>query len=171
MGNLYLTEKDTGEFTEADEEAVAMLAAWAAIAITNARRLAEVRERRDELEQAIGAMSATVETSRALAGETDLDRVLQLIAKRGRALVGARALVIELIDGDDVRVAAIAGDADADLVGKEFAMQERVQSLGGRLRIKSAPGAGTTVAVRLPVTRRRVTQADPAWRACAWRRG
>jgi signal transduction histidine kinase len=131
-GNLYLTDKDTGEFTQADQEAVAMLAEWAAIAIVNARRLAEVRERRDELEQAIGAMSATVEISRALAGETDLDRVLQLIAKRGRALVGARALVIELIQGDQVRVAAIAGEADAELVGKELSTRNSVAGVALR---------------------------------------
>ena len=36
-GNLYLTEKDGGEFTPADEEAVVVLAQWAAIAIENAR--------------------------------------------------------------------------------------------------------------------------------------
>ena len=48
-----------------------MLAEWAAIAIENARRLEDVRNRRDELERTLGAMSATVEISRALAGETD----------------------------------------------------------------------------------------------------
>ena len=37
-GNLYLCEKAGGEpFTDADEEAVVMLAEWAAIAIENAR--------------------------------------------------------------------------------------------------------------------------------------
>jgi len=48
-GNLYLTDKDRGEFTEADEEAIVMLAEWAAIAISNAGRLAEVRDVRYEL--------------------------------------------------------------------------------------------------------------------------
>ena len=60
-------------------------------------------------------MRATVEISRALAGETDLDVVLELIAKRGRALVEARALVIELVVGDRLRIAAVAGDADREL--------------------------------------------------------
>jgi signal transduction histidine kinase len=133
-GNLYLTDKAEGEFTDADEEAVVMLAEWASIAIVNARRLAEVRERRDELEQAIGAMSATVEISRALAGETDLERILQLIAKRGRALVGARALVIELVRGDRVRIAAIAGEADQSLVGRELATDGTVAALALRTR-------------------------------------
>ncbi len=118
-GNLYLTDKQDGDFSEADEEAVVMLAEWAAIAIENARRLQDVRSRRDELERTIGAMSATVEISRALAGETDLDRILQLIAKRGRALVGARVLVIELTHGDRVRIAAVAGEIDQAVVGEE----------------------------------------------------
>jgi signal transduction histidine kinase len=131
-GNLYLTDKDAGEFTAADEDAVVMLAEWAAIAIANARRLADVRERRDELEQAVGAMSATVEISRALAGETDLDRVLQLIAKRGRALVGARVLLIELIQGDRVQVAAVAGEADPELVGTELATRDSVAGVALR---------------------------------------
>jgi signal transduction histidine kinase len=119
-GNLYLTDKDGGDFTAEDEEAVTMLAGWAAIAIENARRLDEVRSRRDELERTIGAMSATVEISRALAGETDLDRILQLIAKRGRALVGARVLVIELVHGDRTRIAAVAGEVDHGVVGTEM---------------------------------------------------
>ena len=36
-GNLYLTEKQGGPFTEDDEEALLVLADWAAIAIENAR--------------------------------------------------------------------------------------------------------------------------------------
>jgi GAF domain-containing protein len=37
-GNLYLTEKEGGgEFTEEDEEAVVILAQWAATAIDNTR--------------------------------------------------------------------------------------------------------------------------------------
>jgi signal transduction histidine kinase len=133
-GNLYLTDKDDGDFSAADEEAVAMLAEWAAIAIENARRLDEVRSRRDELERSIGAMSATVEISRALAGETDLDRILQLIAKRGRALVGARVLVIELAQGDRLRVAAVAGEADQAIVGEEFPREGSVAAVALRSR-------------------------------------
>ena len=52
-GNLYLTEKDGGEFTDDDEEAAVVLADWAAIAIANARLYRAVRERRDELERTI----------------------------------------------------------------------------------------------------------------------
>ena len=119
-GNLYLTEKDGGEFTDDDEQAVVMLARYAAIAIDNARRLERLSGRRDELERTLAAMRATAEISRALAGETDLQIVLELIAKRGRALVGASALLIELVVGDQLTVAAVAGDLDRAIVGSNI---------------------------------------------------
>jgi signal transduction histidine kinase len=125
-GNLYLTEKDGGEFTDDDEQAVVMLARYAAIAVDNARRIQDLSGRRDELERTLAAMRATAEISRALAGETDLDIVLGLIAKRGRALVGASALLIELVVGDRLRVAAVAGDIGRDIVGRELPIASTV---------------------------------------------
>jgi signal transduction histidine kinase len=126
-GNLYLTEKeDGGEFTDDDEQAVVMLARYAAIAIDNARRLEQVSRRRDELEQTVAAMKATTEISRALAGETDLDVVLELIAKRGRALVGASALVIQLAMGHELRIAAAAGAVDRAIVGRDLPVEGTV---------------------------------------------
>ena len=120
-GNLYLTEKaGGGEFTADDEQAVVMLAGYAGIAIGNARRLQELSGRRDELERTVAALRATAEISRALAGETDLDVVLALIAKRGRALVGAGALIIELAVGDRLRIVAVAGAVDRGIVGSEL---------------------------------------------------
>lgn len=44
-GNLYLTEKRIGEFTDADEYAATTLATWAAIAVDHARLLAGAAER------------------------------------------------------------------------------------------------------------------------------
>jgi two-component system, NarL family, sensor histidine kinase DevS len=46
FGNLYLTEKEGGDFNEVDEESVIILAEWAAIAIANARSVARDRLRR-----------------------------------------------------------------------------------------------------------------------------
>ena len=109
-GNLYLTEKDDGEFTDDDEEAVVVLADWAAIAIANARLYRTVRERRDELERTMRGLETTTEISRALGGVTDLERVLELVVKRSRALIDARAAEIALLDGDEFVIAAVAGE-------------------------------------------------------------
>ena len=115
-GNLYLTEKAGGEeFSEADEAALVMLADWAAIAIENARLYEDVRERRDELERAVRTLEATGEITRAVGGELDLARILELIVKRGRALVEARAMLIALRDGDQLRVVAAAGQVPPEV--------------------------------------------------------
>ena len=82
---LALTEKEGGaEFDEADEEAMLVLADWAAVAIHNAQSHRAVRGRRDELERAIRGLEATTEISRAVGAETRLDKLIELIVKRGR---------------------------------------------------------------------------------------
>jgi len=109
-GNLYLTEKAGGEdFDEADEASVVVLADWAALAIEHARLYEAVDARRKELERAVRGFEATATIARAVGGETDLDRVLELIVKRGRALVEARSVLILLREDDELRVASAAG--------------------------------------------------------------
>jgi signal transduction histidine kinase len=127
-GNLYLTEKDHGEFTEDDEEAVRVLADWAAIAIANARLYRNVRQRNEELQRAIRGLETTTEIGRALGGVTDLDRVLELVVKRSRALIDARAMQLTLLDGDELVVAAVAGQGVQDARGKRLAVADSVVS-------------------------------------------
>jgi signal transduction histidine kinase len=127
-GNLYLTEKDGGEFTEDDEEAAVVLAGWASIAIANARLYRSVSERRDELERATRGLETTAEISRALGGLTDLDRVLELVVKRSRALVDARAAEIALVDGDEFVIAAVAGEGVQGLQGRRVPIEGSLAS-------------------------------------------
>jgi signal transduction histidine kinase len=123
-GNLYLTEKDGGVFTVDDEEAAVVLADWAAIAITNSRLYRAVQERRDELERTIRGLETTTEISRALGGVTDLDRVLELVVKRSRALLDARAAEIVLVEGDEFVIAAVAGEGVEGLRGRRMTIEE-----------------------------------------------
>jgi signal transduction histidine kinase len=109
-GNLYLTEKQDGPFTEEDEEAAVLLAAWAGIAIENARLYDSERRRAAELAQAVRGMRATTDIAKAVGGEMQLERVLELIVKRGRALVHAQSLSIALCEGDELAIRAAAGD-------------------------------------------------------------
>ena len=125
-GNLYLTDKADGEFTAADEEAAVILAAWAAIGIDNARLYRSLEARRDELERAVRGLEATTAIARAVGGETDIDRVLELIVKRARALVEARALVILLEEGGELIVAATAGDIGVETVGMQIPLEGTV---------------------------------------------
>ena len=96
FGNLYLTEKADGEeFTEEDEQAVVRLAEIAGIAIDHARRFGGVQAQHSELKRTVGALDATVQIAKVVSGETDLERILELVAKRGRALGVSTWVVIE----------------------------------------------------------------------------
>ena len=113
FGNLYLTDKHGGEeFDEVDEQTLVALADWAAIAIANARSHSGVRGQRDELVRAVQAFETSEAIGRALAGETDLERVLELIVKRSRALVEARVMILALREGDELVIRAASGEVD-----------------------------------------------------------
>jgi signal transduction histidine kinase len=114
-GNLYLTEKSVGEFDEADEQSAVILAEWAAIAVENARLYRSVEGRRDEMERAVHRLEATTEIARAVGGETNLDRILEIVVKRGRALVEARSLLILLRHRDELVTASVAGEREGGM--------------------------------------------------------
>ena len=113
-GNLYLTDKEDGQaFTQDDEDAAVVLSRWAAIAIENARVHQTTEQHRVQLARAVRSLEASRDIADAIGSVADLERVLELIAKRGRALVGARTLLILLKEGDDeLVVAASAGHAE-----------------------------------------------------------
>jgi signal transduction histidine kinase len=110
-GNLYLTGKGEGEFGDADEQSAVILAEWAAIAVENARLYHSIESQRDEMERAVHRLEATTEIARAVGGETDLDRILEIAVKRARALVEARTLLILLHDNDDLVPVSVAGES------------------------------------------------------------
>ena len=112
-GNLYLTEKAGGaDFTEEDQELVGLLASQAAVAIENARLYEAATRWSKQLE-------SLNEVGNALATEIDLDRLLDLIARRLRELLDARLVTVLLPGGaDEMRFAAVAGDETGQLLGE-----------------------------------------------------
>jgi signal transduction histidine kinase len=146
-GNLYLTEKQGGEFDEGDEDAIIVLARWAGIAVDNARLYSAAEKRGTELERANRGLEATQAVAVAVGAEVDLDRILELVVKRGRALVEARSVVILLLDGDELVLTAIAGEGrrtddvripvHASTSGEvmQRGLPERIDDVRARLRI------------------------------------
>jgi signal transduction histidine kinase len=124
-GNLYLTEKAGGaDFTEEDEELVTLLAAQAAVAIENARLYEAATTWAVRLE-------SLNEVTNALATETDLERLLDLVARRLRELLAARVVTVLLPSGsDELEIAAAAGEDEAELVGERI---PRSRSKSGRV--------------------------------------
>lgn len=144
FGNLYLTEKAGGEeFSQDDEQAIVRFADLAGMAIDHARRYTRVESQRAELRRTVDALDATVQIARALGGEMDLEKILGLVAKRGRALVSARALVIEYERAGELVIAAAAGDVPEGLVGRRVDFQDSLAAAALRtrriLRVEDAP--------------------------------
>jgi signal transduction histidine kinase len=135
-GNLYLTEKEGGEdFTDEDEELVGLLAAQAAVAVENARLYETATRWSRQLE-------SLHEVVRSLAGETDLQALLKLVAERLRDLVDAKLVLIALPSPDgDLRIEAADGEGAADVLGRRLARAGsktgRVLESGGSARVDS----------------------------------
>ncbi len=143
FGNLYLAEKvDGAEFSEQDAQTVELLADFAAVAIDHARRYSGLEARHAELRRTVDALDATLQIARALGGETELEPILRLVAKRGRALVSARALVIEHEDDGEMTIAACAGDLPDGLLGQRVDLEDSLAGMALRtlraLRLEDA---------------------------------
>jgi signal transduction histidine kinase len=89
-----------------------LLAAQRAAATDSARLVGELASQGQELKRALRTMRTAMEIATAVGSDTDLDRILELIARRARALVDADGLLIWLRHGDMLRIAAVAGNAD-----------------------------------------------------------
>lgn len=144
FGNLYLSEKSDGEeFTERDQQEVIELAAIAGAALETAQRYEALEHRCEQLEQAVGALDATIQIARAIGDETELEPILELVAKRGRALVAARAFLIELVADDELVVTAAAGEVSHELLGSRIPLAgtvaEEALELEAAVRVESEP--------------------------------
>ena len=156
-GNLYLAEKQDGEFTEEDEEAVVALAQWAAIAIDNARLYQNSERRSEQLERAVRSLEASRDIADAISGVPELNRILELIVKRGRALVEAQSLVIMLSEGDELVVVASAGHGG----GAHGHRLPIAGSTSGEVLQRGRPERITDAAHRLRVAPRELGVPDP----------
>jgi PAS domain S-box-containing protein len=124
--DLYARRRDGTEFPcEISLSTVATEAGMMALAAI--RDITERRRDRDELRRAVRRLQAATDVAIAVGGETELDRILEAIVERGRALVEARALIIMLREGEDLVVgatAAIAGGLDPQVSELRIPAQE-----------------------------------------------
>jgi len=113
-GNLYLTDKDAGDFDAADEEAAVILADWAAVAIDNAGRFEQqrlrdtlaaaeqerrrwARELHDETLQGLGGLQVLLSSAlRRSEPEQTTAAVRAAVAEIGTEIEKLRTLIAEL---------------------------------------------------------------------------
>ncbi|MFY9265896.1 MAG: GAF domain-containing protein [Solirubrobacterales bacterium] len=113
-GNLYLTNKSEGDFTDADEASAVTLAMWAAIAIANARLVREdrlrttiaaaeserrrwARELHDETLQSLGSLHLLLSSAQRVGDADQLrEAVGEAIEQIALDITGLRGLISEL---------------------------------------------------------------------------
>ncbi|MFG2908963.1 GAF domain-containing protein [Kitasatospora sp. NPDC048286] len=162
FGNLYLTDRRSGEEFDADDESViATLAVAAGVAIDNARLYEEAQRQQRWL-------SASAEITRSLLSGSSRSEVTELIARRAQEITGARLADVSVpVPGTDtVRVElALGGDTaarqglvvplDGTLSGEASAQGSPATTvdLAGDPRLSGGPrrfeGLGPAVAVPL----------------------
>jgi signal transduction histidine kinase len=112
FGNLYLTEKQSGDgFTPEDEEIVVALAAAAGVVVENARLYEQGEQRQRWLE-------AAADITAVLLGEASRDDALQRVADRGSEVAGADLAGVMLRhEGGRLLVEVVSGPSPDGLVG------------------------------------------------------
>lgn len=113
-GNLYLTDKQDGDFDQADQDAVELLATWAAIAIDNARMARKERlraviaaaeserhrwalELHDETLQGLGALRLLLAAAqRSESAEQMATAIEDALDQLSLEITGLRSLISEL---------------------------------------------------------------------------
>lgn len=111
VGALYVADRLDGEFTDDDELVLGLLAAHAASLLPLTETVAELDKRAAALGRAAAVSESVLDLMVTVTGELDVDRVLELIVKRSRALIGARTMLVTLLDGErGLALRAAAGE-------------------------------------------------------------
>jgi signal transduction histidine kinase len=152
IGAFYLTEKvDAPDFDDRDEELIALLAAHAAIAITNARLYEQARELsivaernrlaldlHDAVSQRLFGLVLSAEAAGTLLErdpQAAREQVTKLRVQAGEALEELRSLVFEL------RPPELEKDGLGGVLRKHVELLQRLQPLGIELVLDGEPPA------------------------------
>jgi signal transduction histidine kinase len=114
LGQIYLTDKeDYPEFTEADERVIETLAAYAAVAISNARMYGDLLARDRTLSQRNEDLALVNDVAAALASAQDVDQILDQTLSRVMAYLGVEVGEIFLTEegGQELKMALHRGAA------------------------------------------------------------
>ncbi len=130
LGQIYLTDKENyPEFTEDDERVIETLAAYAAVAISNARLYEDLMERDRALTQRNEDLALLNDVAIAQASSLELDEVLDQTLTRVMLYLGVEAgeIFLKEENGIEVRLALQRGAAaEAFWTRERFRMGEGV---------------------------------------------
>ncbi len=152
LGAIALFRMTVEPFSDKQLELLRLFADQAVIAIENVRLFTELQGRNRDLTEALEQQTATAEILRAISGSpTELQPVLETVARAAARFCGASDVVIVRLDGTTLRGAAAVGRFRDILVGAL-----------GTLAALEVPANRGTVTGRAVVERRLVHVRDLA---------
>lgn len=138
LGQIYLTEKeDHFEFTQDDEQVIETLAAYAAVAIHNARLYADLVSRDDALQQRNEDLALLNNVGTTLADAQEIDVILEQTLCQVMDYLGVEAGEIYLLeeDGQSLRLALHRGE-----INEPFWIKDRFELGEGFVGIVAETG-------------------------------
>ncbi|UJA18946.1 GAF domain-containing sensor histidine kinase [Thermoleophilia bacterium SCSIO 60948] len=134
LGTLFLFQPSEG-LEAAGLHAAELFAPLASIAVAEHRLRERLRRGAGESERASRALEASTSMARAVGGVTELDRVLGTIARRARALVEARTVLVLLGEHSELEIVVATGEFERSALGS------RLELGGGWGRVLRSEGA------------------------------
>jgi two-component system sensor histidine kinase DevS len=109
LGQIYLTDKmGGGPFSRDDEIVLETLAAYAAVAISNARLYKELRQRDRALTRRTDDLTLLNDLASKLTSESDIDEILDSALDRAAGYIGVEAAEIHLRDEESTILHLVA---------------------------------------------------------------
>jgi len=141
IGSIHVGKVDAAPFTDKQISLLQTFASQAVIAIENGRLFNELQNRNADITEALERETASNDILRVIAeSPTDIQPVLEVIARNAAQLSGSDDAIIGLVEGDTLIVSTHFGDVPMIPVGEGIRFNR--DSVAGRAMIDGVPLQG-----------------------------